>query len=200
MAGLTIALMWTTAPPVPALAAAASSPTLWYVTRATATAAYVMLSLSVLLGMVRSISRQTGERLTWIVDELHQVVATLALVLVGMHLLSLLLDPFLPFTLTNLLVPLTEPYRPLAARLGVLAVYGMVLVSVSSWLRRRITFGAWRGIHYFSLVTFALATAHGFLAGSDAAEPWMRGLYAGAAGAFVFLLLVRLFAGTPATT
>src|SRR5215472_3140882 len=78
-------------------AAAAASPTLWYVTRAMAVSAYVALTLSVMLGMLRTIARNSRERLSWVVDELHQFIATLAGVLIAGHLVTLLLDPFLPF-------------------------------------------------------------------------------------------------------
>lgn len=177
-----------------------ASPTLWYVTRATAMAAYLTLSLSVMLGMLRTVARQARERVSWMVDELHQVTATLAIVLVAAHLITLLLDPFLPFSVINLLLPLNEPYRPLAVQLGVGALYTMALVLFSSWLRRRIRYKLWRGIHYLSLVAFALATAHGLLAGSDTGEPWMRAVYAAAAAAVAFLTLVRVFAGAPAAS
>ncbi len=50
-------------------------------------------------------------------------------------------------------------------------------------------------LHYLSFVAFILVTAHGLLAGSDTNEPWMRGIYAGAAGAFAILALMRLFGG-----
>jgi methionine sulfoxide reductase heme-binding subunit len=182
------------------LAPAEASPTLWYVTRASAMAAYLTLSLSVMLGMLRTVARQSHERLSWVVDELHQVIATLAMLLVGVHLITLVLDPFLPFSVANLLVPLSEPYRPLAVQIGVGAFYTMALVAASSWIRRRIRYQLWRGIHYLSLVAFALATAHGLLAGSDTGEPWMRAVYAGAAAAVAFLTLVRVFAGAPSTS
>ncbi len=203
MAGLTVgliamALKW--APPhlltIAGVALASASPAdphMWYLTRALATAAYLMLTLSVLLGTLRSIARQAKERLSWIVDELHQVLAALALVLVIGHLLTLLVDPFLPFTVSNLLLPFAEPYRPLAVRLGVLAVYGMVVVLLSSWVRRHISYGLWRTIHYLSFLAFVLATAHGLLAGSDAGEPWARAMYTGAASSAIFLLLMRVF-------
>lgn len=175
--------------------AATSSPTLWYLTRASAIAAYVLLTITVVLGMLRSVARQASERLSWVVDELHQVAATLLGLMIVTHLVTLLLDPYLPFSVVNLLAPLSEPYRPTAVRYGVVALYLMALVLVSSWIRRRLSYRVWRGVHYFSLLAFALTTIHGFLAGSDKGEPWMRGLYAGATAAVAFLLLVRLFAG-----
>jgi predicted ferric reductase len=177
--------------------AATSITFLWYLTRAMAVAAYVALLASVILGMLRSIARTSGERLTWVVDELHQVVATLTGLLVAGHLLALKFDPFLPFSVANLLLPIDEPYRPLAVILGVFALYAMAVTLVSSWLRRRLPYGFWRTLHYVSFVAFALVTAHGWLAGSDAGEPWMRGLYVGGSMAVGFLVLMRVLTHAP---
>lgn len=176
----------------PAKAGGAPSPTLWYLTRMMAVTAYATLTLSVVFGMLRSIARTAGERLTWVVDELHAFLATLTGVLVAGHLVTLLFDPFLPFSVTNLLLPIGEPYRPLSAGLGVAALYAMAALLFSSWLRRRLSYRFWRGLHYVSFVAFALVTAHGLLSGSDVREVWMTGLYAGAAGCIGFLVLMRL--------
>lgn len=169
-----------------------STTSLWYLTRALAVGAYVSLTISILCGALRSIARQTHERLSWIVDELHQFLALLAATLVLGHLLSLLFDPYLPFSLQNLLLPLNEPYRPFAVILGVLALYTMVALLLTSWFRVFMPYAFWRALHYLSFVTFVLVTAHGLLAGSDANELWMRAVYGGAVGAFVFVALVRL--------
>lgn len=178
---------------------ATADPLMWYLTRALATAAYLMLTVSVMLGMLRSIARQNRERLSWVIDELHQVFSTLAWVLVLGHLVTLLIDPFLPFTLSNLLLPFDEPYRPLPVQLGVLAFYSMVLILFSSWIRRWIPYKTWRGLHYVSFLAFVLATAHGFWAGSDAGEPWAHAVYAGAAASVLFMSLMRFFSGKRAS-
>ncbi len=176
-----------------AAASATASPTLWYLTRATAVSAYVVLSLSAMLGMLRGVARNSGERLSWITDELHQTLATLFFGLVLLHLVTLIYDPFLPFSLANILLPVNEPYQPFGVDLGVLALYTLVVVLFSSWLRRTIPYHFWRGLHYASFATFVLVTLHGLLAGSDASQPWMRGIYAGAGCAVGFLVLMRWF-------
>jgi methionine sulfoxide reductase heme-binding subunit len=178
-----------------ALAAAQTSPTMWYLTRATAVAAYILLTLSVVFGTLRSIARNTHESLSWTVDEIHQVSATLMVGMMLGHLITLNLDPFLPFTITNLLVPLNEPFNPQAVNIGVFAMYTIMLLALSSWLKRFIAYRAWRMIHYLSFVAFALVTLHGWLGGSDTGEPWMRAVYFGSAAAVIFLVLVRLVAG-----
>jgi predicted ferric reductase len=175
-------------------AAATTSPTLWYLTRTTAVAAYVTLTFSVMLGLLRSIARTSAEHLSWIVDELHAFAATLAGLFVFGHLLTIKLDSFVVFSLRDLLVPGQGPYRPVAVNIGIFALYVMALTLISSWVRRFIPYRFWRAIHYLSFLTFALVTLHGWLAGSDANEPWLRALYVGGAAAVTFLVVVRLFA------
>ncbi len=175
--------------------AAQDAPVLWYLTRTTAVAAYVALTLSVILGTLRTIARTSGERLSWVVDELHTFIASLAGGLIAGHLISLKLDPFIPFTLNNLLIPGDQPYRPLASNLGVFAFYTMTVVLVTSWIRALLPYRLWRFLHVFSFVAFGLVTAHGLLAGSDATQPWQRALYGMAVGAVGFLTLLRLFGG-----
>ena len=181
-------------------AAAVPSPTLWYVTRAMGVSAYIALTLSVFFGVLRTISRNARERLSWVVDELHQFIATLAGLLVLGHLVALALDPYLPFSVTNLMLPIAEPYRPIAVTFGVLSLYGMVLLLFSSWLRRRLPYGIWRGVHYVSFVTFVLVTVHGWQAGSDTGEPWMRAVYGFSAAAIAFLMLARVLVGVSSSS
>jgi methionine sulfoxide reductase heme-binding subunit len=193
MAGLTIIPLVGVAMHVPSLAAAATSPDLWYLTRTTAVAAYVALTLSVVFGLLRTIARASAEQLSWVVDELHAFIATLAGVFVVGHLLTIKLDTFVIFSLRDLFVPGDGPYRPVAVNIGIFALYVMALTLFSSWIRRFIPYRFWRVIHYLSFLAFALVTLHGWLAGSDANEPWQRALYVGAAAAVAFLTVVRLF-------
>jgi len=177
---------------LPAVPTASSSPVLWYLTRATASAAYVALTLATICGMLRGIARGAGAQLSWVVDELHQVLATCFAGLVVLHLITLYYHTFIPFTLVNFLLPGSQPYRPLAVNLGVLALYTMVIILLSTWFRRHLSYRVWRVLHYLSFATFVLVTLHGLLAGSDAGEAWMRALYAGASAAIGFLVLMRL--------
>lgn len=173
--------------------ASTDDPTLWYVTRAAALSAYVLLTATVDVGILRSLASALRVRVSWALDELHQFIALLAAGFVVLHLACLLLDPFLQFSLTNLLVPLDQPYKTLSVDAGVLGLYALVVVLVSSWLRRSISYRLWRGMHYLSFVLFALVTLHGLFAGSDSGLAWTHALYAGAAATVIFLTAVRLF-------
>ncbi len=178
--------------------ASAANPFMWYATRAAAVSAYILLALTVVMGLARSLARVARIRISWLVEENHQILATITAVFVALHLLTLLLDPLIPFTPLNLLLPINEPYSPFAVALGVIALYGMVAVLFSSWLRSRMSYTAWRTLHYASFVTFWLVTIHGVFAGSDTREPWMYTIYIVSAVLVGGGLLLRMFWPTPA--
>ncbi len=169
----------------------ADSATLWYLTRAVSVAAYVALTFSVLLGMLHGVARNTGAHLSWMSDELHQTLATLFGVLMLLHMVTLYFHTFIPFTLANFLWIGSQPYRPFAVDLGVLAFYTALVILASTWIRRWIPYRFWRAIHSVSFATFVLVTLHGWLAGSDSGEPWMRAVYVGASCMVGFVALMR---------
>lgn len=173
--------------------ATAANPFMWYATRAAAVCAYILLTLTVVMGLARSLARVARVRVSWLVEENHQTLAAIAAVFVALHLLTLLLDPLIPFTPLNLLIPVNEPYSPIAVALGVLALYGMVALLASSWLRRRLSYRAWRTLHYVSFITFVLVTAHGVFAGSDTRQPWMYLIYLASAVIVGLGTLARMF-------
>ena len=86
-----------------------SGPVLWDLTRATASAAYVALTLATFCGMLRGIARGAEAHLSWVVDELHQALAVIFAGLVVLHLITLYYHPFIPFTLANFLLPGSQP-------------------------------------------------------------------------------------------
>ncbi len=180
-----------------ASAKASGDPTLWYITRAAAISAYALLALGVVLGLARSALRAArigALGSIWLLDGLHPFAAILAAAFIALHLVTLVFDPVVPFSLANLVLPVGEPYAPLATSLGVLSLYGIAMLLFSSWLRRALPYSFWRGLHSISFAAFALVTLHGILAGTDTSQPWMRAVY-GVSGAMVMLLvLVRLLA------
>jgi methionine sulfoxide reductase heme-binding subunit len=177
-----------------------NDPTFWLLARATGLTAYVLLTLSVLAGLVVK-AKPFGRALkpATAVD-FHRFVALLGITMVALHGITLVLDETVEIGLGALLVPGLAPYRPLWTGVGVLAGELMVLVYVSFALKKRIGQKNWRRLHWATYATFAAATAHGLMAGSDSAEPWALGLYLGAVGAVIAATAWRVLvpAGPPA--
>lgn len=170
-----------------------TDPTFWLLARSSGFTAYVLLTASVLAGLVLK-SRPFGRAIRAAsVTDLHRLLALLGLAGLVVHGTALMLDRTLRMPLAGLLLPGTSPYRPVSVGLGVAAAELMALVVVSFSLRRLTGQRAWRLLHWSTYAIFGLATAHGLLAGSDSARPWAADVYLGAAGAVVFATAWRAF-------
>jgi sulfoxide reductase heme-binding subunit YedZ len=177
-----------------------SDPTFWLLARATGLASYVLLTLSVLAGLVLK-SRPFGTRIKPAnATRMHRTLAMLSLAALALHGLTLVLDHTVEIGLGALLVPGLAPYRPLWTGMGVLAGELMLIVYVSFALRRRIGVKNWRRLHWSTYGVFAAATAHGVMAGSDSGQPWAVGLYLGAIGAVAMATAWRALVPAPRPT
>ena len=155
-------------------------PTFWILARASGLTAYVLLTLSVLAGLVIK-TRPFGRALNAAaVTDTHRFLALVALGAVALHGVALTLDQTVRIGPGALLLPGLAGYRPVATGLGVVAAELAVLIVVSFRLRRRIGFRSWRRLHWATYAVFGLATAHGLTAGTDTSRPWSMGLYLGA--------------------
>lgn len=153
--------------------------TFWYISRAAGFTAYALLTLSVCLGLLVRTRLLDALVARWRSFDLHQFTALLALGFVALHVFSLLGDHYIGFQLDQLLVPLASPYRPAQVALGIIALYLLVVVVGSFYVRRAIGYGTWRAIHYATFGLFVLVLAHGILAGTDSGESWARAIYWG---------------------
>jgi sulfoxide reductase heme-binding subunit YedZ len=163
----------------------------WIALRAAGIGAYVMLFLAVSWGLV-STTTPFGKLISKPSATLvHQFMSTCGLFLLALHMGGLLVDRYVPFRPVDLLVPMSATYRPVAVTLGIVAMYLTVGVIVASWLRKRIGTVWWRRTHLLAVPTFALALAHGLLAGTDATRPAMWWTYVGTALVVVFLVVLR---------
>jgi methionine sulfoxide reductase heme-binding subunit len=173
-------------------------PTFWILARASGLTAYVLLTLSVLAGLVVK-SKPFGRAVRQpTVTDLHRFLALLGLGAIALHGLALVLDSTVRISLTALVVPGLAPYRPLWTALGVLAAELMVVVYVSFALRRRIGVRNWRRLHWATYGIFTSATVHGLAAGTDTSRPWAIWLYIAAVGAVAAGTAWRALTSVPA--
>ena len=166
-----------------------SDPTFWLLARASGLTAYVLLTATVLAGLVLK-SRPLGTRLKPAsVTNIHRYLSTLTLGAILLHVTTLLLDTTVKLKPQALIIPGLSSYRPLAVGFGVAALELMLLVAFSFPLRKRIGVKNWRRLHWSTYPIFLLAAGHGLLSGSDSARLFF--LYAGTAGAVVFAAVWR---------
>jgi predicted ferric reductase len=155
-------------------------PTFWFLARASGLTAYVLMTLSVLAGLVVK-SRPFGRAVNAAaVTDTHRFLSLLALGAVALHGSTLMLDKTVHIGATALLVPGLASYRPPATALGVLAMEVACLIVISFRLRKRIGFRAWRRLHWATYGVLVAATAHGIAAGTDTSQPAIFAVYLGA--------------------
>lgn len=139
----------------------------WYLSRSSGIVALILLVLGVVWGVLLSTrTLRPHDRPAWLLD-LHRWLGGTALVMTGLHLLGLYLDDYIEFGLTELLVPGTSEYRPLAIAIGVCCFYAMIAVQATSYARRRLPERVWHGVHLLSYGLVWGAAIHAGMAGTD---------------------------------
>jgi hypothetical protein len=170
----------------------------WDVARASGFTTYLLVTLSVALGLALTVQWQSKHLPRIVTSELHNFVSLLSLVFVGIHVAAIWVDPFTRFGWTEIFVPFVSHYRPLWMALGILGLYLGLAIGLSTWLRPRIGYLWWRRLHLLSFALFALVTVHGIATGSDTQTWWGVVLYGGCIFLVAGLLLLRLL--EPAAT
>jgi sulfoxide reductase heme-binding subunit YedZ len=173
-----------------------TDPTFWLLARASGMTAYLLLTASVLAGLVLK-ARPFRSLKPAQVTDIHRFLALLGLGALALHGVTLVLDQAVEIPLVALLVPGMSPYRPLAVGIGVLAAELMLLVYASFSQRKRMGAKTWRRLHYASYVVFAASTAHGLLAGTDTQRPWALAVYLLAVGSVAAATFFRALAPKP---
>lgn len=172
----------------------------WQLIRAAGIAAYIMLTLSMAWGLAVS-SRVIKDWSPGVLSMLlHSTLSWLAVVFSLGHALLLLVDSYFKYTLSDILIPFTGPYRPLAVGLGTLACWLAFAVAISFALKDRMGHRAWKLLHFTSYGLFGMVTLHVLMAGSDGARLGIRVLLGICVALVVGLLGYRLVKTTHAST
>jgi predicted ferric reductase len=140
----------------------------WYTARASGLVSWALLSASMLWGLVLSTKlRPPRIRPSWTLD-LHRYLGGLAVIFVGVHLAALVFDSYVGFGLADLLVPFASRWKPVAVAWGVVGLYLLLAVEVSSLARKHLRPRIWRRLHFLAFPLYAFATLHMVTAGTDA--------------------------------
>jgi DMSO/TMAO reductase YedYZ heme-binding membrane subunit len=142
----------------------------WYVVRASGVVAWLLLTASVLWGIVLSTKAfPRHRRPAWLLD-LHRWLGGLTICFVGIHLTALVADNYTTFTLADLAIPFASTWKPGAVALGVVAAWSLLAVEVTSLAMKRLPRKFWHTIHLVSYLTFWLTSLHAAFAGTDRSQ------------------------------
>ena len=162
--------------------------TTWLVMRGSGLVALVLLTATVVLGVVSTSPRRTGRALS---QHVHADVALLGVALVGVHVAAAVLDAHAGVRLVDVVVPFAAEYRPLWLGLGTLAVDLLLAMLLTSALRLRLGARAWRSVHVLAYAAWPVSVLHGLGAGSDVTAPPVVALTAACLAAVLTAMVWR---------
>jgi predicted ferric reductase len=165
----------------------------WFLSRASALVAYMLLWFAMCLGLL--ITNKLAR--LWpggpVAFDLHQHTSLLGLAFAAFHGLILLGDHYLGVSLWQALLPFSLlQYRPLWVGLGQLSFYLLLPISFTFYVRKQISMRKWRMIHYLSFISYVFALLHGIASGTDSATSGVKGMYWITGGIFLFLFVYRV--------
>ena len=170
---------------------------LWFAARGAGAVSLLMLTASVVLGLVTVVRFQHELWPRFFNYEMHRRVSLLAIVFLAVHVVTAILDPYWSLGVVAALVPLASDYRPVPVALGVIALDLFVALIATSLLRKHIGQRAWRAVHWSSYAMWPLAITHGITAGTDAVSVWMLAIDVACIAAVAAALAWRIVAGNP---
>ena len=165
----------------------------WYLSRATAIMGFIILSLSLMWGLLMTAKLAKQWPGVAVANDLHKFVSLTGIFFGLFHAFILLGDKYIGFTVVKILVPFANPvYRPTWVGLGQLSLYLWGILLVSFWLRKKIGHKLWRGLHYASFVLWLAVLAHGIFSGTNTGTMLMNVIYWGSSAIILFLTFYRI--------
>lgn len=160
----------------------------WFVTRSSAIVGWVFLTLSVLWGILLKTRILRGaDNPEWL-KVVHRFISGLAMLMVLTHMVSLYLDSFIEFTVADLLIPFSSEFEPWGVALGIIGMWAMVLVWLTSMAMQWIPQPVWKAVHFASYASVFAVALHSGMVGTDVGTPWYTALS-------VVLITAATFAG-----
>lgn len=158
-----------------------SSPIDWYAARAAGVVAYLLLSAVVVLGISMAGKKKLRRWPRFAVEDVHRFGGILVGSFLVIHVVTIAIDAWLPFSIASIVVPFTSAYKPLWVGFGIVAAELLLALAITNRLRNaRISFRFWRRAHYLNFAVWAAATAHSLGSGTDRSTPWLITLEAAA--------------------
>ena len=169
-----------------------TDPVLWYVTRGSGLAALLLLTTSVVLGVVSVVRVRSPRWPRFALANLHRNLSLLALTFGAVHVVTSVVDSFVSVPVAAAVVPFASGYKPFWVAMGTIGADLMLAVLITTALRRRIGFQTWRSIHVLSYACWGTTMVHAIAIGSDARSAvWAVTIVAACIGAVGGALVQR---------
>ena len=146
---------------------------MWAFGRASGVVALVLLTGSVVIGILTRSGRPLPVIPRFSVQLIHRTIALTSTVFVLLHVGTLLLDSYAKLTLTDVLVPfLSAANNPVWVGFGTVALDLLLAVIVTALLRNRIGTRAFKAVHWATYLLWPISLAHAIGSGTNGTSGW----------------------------
>jgi predicted ferric reductase len=148
-------------------------PALWYATRATGLVTILLLTATMLLGILTTGRFAGGNWPRFLTVGLHRNISLLVVVFLVLHVGTTVVDQFVSIPLTAAFIPFASSYKAVWLSLGAVALDLLIALVATSLIRNRLGLRTWRWVHWAAYVCWPVALAHGLGAGTDRDTLWV---------------------------
>ena len=132
-------------------------PGLWYATRATGLVTLLLLTVSVLLGILTAGRFASGNWPRFLTQGLHRNISLLVLAFLALHVGTTVIDTYTSIPLTAAFVPFASAYKTVWLSLGAIALDLLLALVATSLVRKRLGHRSWRRVHWLAYACWPVA-------------------------------------------
>jgi methionine sulfoxide reductase heme-binding subunit len=160
----------------------------WITSRAAGTAALLLSSVAVCVGLLFGGKLVKGRP---DLRHFHEALSLAAIVALVVHAVSLLGDSFMSPSLADISIPFVSGYQRGWTTLGIVAGWAMIALGLSYYVRDRIGRQRWKRLHRFTALAWVAGLVHSLGEGTDAGATWFLAATAIVVVPALALLVVR---------
>ena len=164
----------------------------WYLMRGTGVVSLLLFTAVVVLGIATVKRWRPGRLPRFVTPSLHRSISLLAVLFLAVHVVTAVADPYALVSVTAVFVPFVAAKSAFWVGLGALSLDLLVVLIVSSLLRRHLGPRLWRGLHWVAYLSWPVALFHSLGMGTDASTIWLRSLAGGCIALVGVALAFRL--------
>lgn len=165
----------------------------WYVSRMSGLVAFVLLYLSILLGLTIRIPFLGKFFAPLYAMQAHCWIALQATIFAFLHGISLVFDKFLDFRLVDVFVPFVSSFEKGLIAVGVIGFYLMIILVATSYGKKYMSHKLWRAVHFLSIILYAFVVAHAYYLGTDMNNVIIKNVFVYSNLVLVLLMSVNMF-------
>lgn len=163
----------------------------WVTSRAAGITALIAASLAVSLGLLMSTKLLKGRGGD--LRAAHEALSLATITAIVVHGVALLGDKYLHPSLLDIAVPFAGSYKTFWTTLGIVGGWGMIVLGLAFYARRRIGTARWRKLHRFTALAWLLGLGHALGEGTDAGQLWFLAMVGIVVAPALALLATRYY-------